>query len=67
MVINLLATKTENTVNELLPQNQYHQKKKEEERIPLLKPPNSQGLLENLEVLATFQQAPTACQEEIDY
>ena len=41
--------------------------KKKQERIPLLKPPNSQGLLENLEVLATFRQAPTACQAEIDY
>lgn len=36
-------------------------------KIPLLKPPNSPSLYENLEVLATSQQAPTTCQAEIDY
>ena len=42
-------------------------KKWSKKKIPLLKPPNSLSLYENLEVLATSQQAPTACQAEIDY
>ena len=33
-------------------------------RIPLLKPPNSQGPLESQGDPAAFQQAPTACQTE---
>lgn len=41
--------------------------KQKKKKIPLLKPPNSPSLYENLEVLATSQQAPTACQAEIDY
>lgn len=34
-----------------------------DKRIPLLKPPNSQGPLENQEDPAAFQQAPTAKQK----
>lgn len=40
-------------------------KVKENSKIPLLKPPNSQGLLENQADPTAFQQEPTACKRKI--